>query len=381
MAGCSAPVLRVPGPQDPAPTDGTSRPTDDTSAAQAEEREAIPHDGPFFYRGRAYGTDAYAGPFDVLFNKGFAIAQWEGRGRNLFSYPYGWKSVRESLDHPGVLARRWGGWKEVLRWQAVPFAQGGLDDSQWVPNYFGHIFEGGIAYRRLREWNEAHSVPLPSVTAFLVTYASALVNEAYEMPVGEPGVEDGTIGASVDLLIFDPLGVLVFQQDFVARFMARWMKASLWPTQASITFDGLLINNGESVVFKPPLPFTDRARLILRAGMGAEGGLSFRRDDGIDVSVTVGKQSKQRWLDPHTALEYAAFAWSAGLWLDRDGILLAGLTWDAGTDRRIGLNVYPGFARIAGAEVGGWFVLDASGRPYLGFTTSRTLGAGLGIGF
>jgi hypothetical protein len=350
--------------------------------APARAPDASPPDGPFFYHGRAYGTDAYAGPLDVLLNKGFAISQWEGRGRNLFGYPYGWGAVKASLDHPGVLARRAGGWRTVLRHQAVPFAAGGLNGSQWVPNYFGHIVEGGIVYRRLREWNEAHGVPLPSVTAALVTYAAALLNEAYEMPVGEPGVDDGTPGAVVDLYIFDPLGILIFQRDFAARFFAHWLHASLWPTQASVTLtDGLLMNNGESIVFKPPMPFTDRARLFVRAGMGVEAGISVRRADGMDVSLSLGKQSRQRWLDPYTALEYAAFAWSAGLWLDRDGILLAGLTWDQGTDRRIGLNVYPGFARVGGAELGAWFVLDASGRPYLGFTTSRTLGAGLGIGF
>ncbi len=373
-AGCRPAAPALPAPPGPTAAHG--------DGAAGPAAKAAPDRGPFFYHGQAYGTDAYAGPLDVLFNKGFAIAQWEGRGRNLFTYQYGWGALRGTLEHPGPLVQQAGGWKEVLRWQAVPFAEGNFNDAQWVPNYFGHIVEGGIVYRRLREWNEAHGVPLPSVMAGLVTYASALVNEAYEMPRGEPGAENGTAGSVVDLYIFDPLGVLFFQQDFVARFFAHWLHGALWPTQASVTLtDGLLMNNGESIVFKPPIPFTDKARLFLRAGMGVEGGLSVRRGDGIDVSVAVGEQSRQRWLNPYTALEYAQFGLSASVWLDRDGILLAGLTWDQGTDRRIGLNIYPGFARVGGTELGGWFVLDSTGRPYLGITTSRTLGAGLGIGF
>lgn len=359
-------------PQAPAPP---SPPPPDT-------RESTDR-GPFFYHGRSYGTDAYAGPLDILFNKGFAVAQWEGKGRDIFDYPYGWESVKGDLTRPLALIRRDGGWREVLLEEAVPFARGGVNDSQWVPNYFGHILEGGISYRRLREWNEAHGVPLPSLTAALMNLGSAIVNEAYETPRNDSWIaRDGTAGSVVDLWLFDPLGILLFHQDFAARFFAGWFQAALWPTQASLTVnDHLLVNNGESIVLKPPMPFTDRARFFIRGGMGLEGGISLRRSDGVDVNLAVGQQSRQRWLDPYTALEFAEFGWSAGIWLDRDGTLLAGLTWDQGTDRRVGLNVFPGLLTVAGTGVGAWFVLDAAGRPFVGFSTSRTLGAGLGVGF
>jgi hypothetical protein len=344
---------------------------------------AVDEHGPFFYHGRDYGTDAYAGPLDIFFNKGYAVAQWEGKGRDIFDYPYGWGAVRGALIHPFDLIRRAGGLNEVLLEQAVPFARGGVNDSQWVPNYFGHILEGGIAYRRLREWNEAHGVPLPGLTAAIINLGSAVVNEAYETPVGDTWAsQHGTAGSVVDLWLFDPVGILLFQQDGVARFFARRLHGALWPSQASLTVtDHLLMNNGESIVLKPPIPFTDRARFFVRAGMGIEAGLSVPRADGLTLDVGVGQQSRQRWLDPYTALEFAEFGWSAGVWLDRDDTLLAGLTWERGTDRRVSLNVYPGFARVAGTELGAWFVLDAAGRPYLGISTSRTLGAGLGIGF
>ncbi|MBM4183792.1 MAG: hypothetical protein FJ207_06135 [Gemmatimonadetes bacterium] len=37
----------------------------------------------FFIKGRDYGTDAYAGPFDVILNKGFAVAQWQDQDRHI----------------------------------------------------------------------------------------------------------------------------------------------------------------------------------------------------------------------------------------------------------------------------------------------------------
>jgi len=63
----------------------------------------------FFNKGRSYGTDAYSGPFDVILNKGFAVAQWQGRDRDIFSFPYGWSSVWASVTRPGKAMEQAGG--------------------------------------------------------------------------------------------------------------------------------------------------------------------------------------------------------------------------------------------------------------------------------
>jgi hypothetical protein len=333
-----------------------------------------------FYRNRGYGTDVYAGPFDALFNKGFAVAQWENRNRAIFDHSYGWDAVFSSLTAPGAAVARSGGWREVLLVHAMPFYYGGYRDPQWVPNYFGHVVEGGMVYRRLTEWNESRGVPLPRVAAALVTYGSAMVNEAYETPPPADGTPQvGNAGLVMDLMVFDPLGILLFSSEGVAHAV-KGLGVSLWPSQGSLVApSGRLENNGESVVFKLPLPWT-RHRFFLRTGMGLEGGLSWQRRDGLDVSVSAGLQSYERRLDPDTYLEEADFAWSGGVWLDRDDVLLASLTVDTRTDRRVGVNLYPGMLQVGGVGMGMWMAVDAAGRPYLGIT-GHTLGLGAGIGF
>ncbi len=358
---------------------------DSTHPRAAGDTATVSSDGsgPFFYHDRGYGTDAYAGPFDVLLNKGFAVAQWEGKGRNVLSYPYGWRAVWRSLTRPDAAVQRAGGWKKVLLRHAVPFYSDNVRSAQWVPNYFGHILEGGIAYRRLAEWNRARGVPLPGVVAGLTTYLAAIVNEAYETPLNEAWVtRNGTAGSVMDLYVFDPLGIFLFHRDDVSRFFATRLGATIWPTQASLSLtDGLLVNNGESLVLKLPLFFTRRARFFVRSGMGYEMGLSFRRAGGIAVSVGVGKQSRTRWLDPFTQVENADMAWSGGIWVDRDNALLFSLTLDQATDRRVAVNVFPGLLRFGSGSFGAWFVVDAAGTPYLGVSGSKTLGLGLGVGF
>jgi len=350
--------------------------------ADAQER-AVPDSTLFFVKGRDYGTDLYAGPFDVILNKGFAVAQWQGKDRDIFSYPYGWRAIWSSVTNPGPAVEKAGGWGKVLKRHLVPFGGDEIREGQWIPNYFGHVLEGGMAYRRLLEWNRVHGVPFPTLTAVLTTQFAVAINEAYETPIDDPWVqENGTAGLFMDFVVFDPIGMLLFQRDDVSRFFAQKVGAVLWPRQASITFPGaLLTNNGEALIVRPRLWFTDSFRLFFRGGIGFEVGVSIPRADGLEVSIGAGAESYQRKLDKEDHVETAKFAFSAGVWVDRGGSLLFSVTWDEKTDRRLAIDVFPGVISVGGATMGAWFLLDRDGRPYLGVTGRRTLGAGLGIGF
>lgn len=336
----------------------------------------------YFNKGRPYGTDAYSGPFDVILNKGFAVAQWQGRDRDIFSFPYGWSSVWASVTRPGKAMEQSGGWGAVLKRHMIPFVgDDQLREAQWVPNYFGHVIEGGMAYRRLLEWNRIHDMPLPTLTAIAVTQFAVFLNEAYETPKGDPFVEkNGTAGTFVDAVIMDPLGILLFHHDGVSSFFANKLGATLWPRQGSITFPGpKVINNGEAVIFRPKLWFTDAVRPFIRTGIGAQFGISIPRDDGYSVSLGVGAESYQRQLDS-AGIESAEFALSLGFWVDREGSLLFSATWDERTDRSLAFDVFPGVINIRGTTLGAWFQFDRDYRPYFGITGRRSAGLGIGLG-
>lgn len=192
-------------------------------------------DGFFFYRGRPYGTDAYMGPLDVILNKGYAVAQFNNRNRYIFDYDYGtahaWKSITE-LDSN---VEKYGGWRKFIGDEIFPTSFD-WKSWKWAPNYVGHFLEGGMTFRRLSEWNRAHHVPAPAVTAGVVTMAAAVINEMY----AHPGYREGTAASAADLLFFDPLGIAVFSIDGVARFVSGTLGGSVWAGQAALTFDGEL---------------------------------------------------------------------------------------------------------------------------------------------
>jgi hypothetical protein len=377
------PLAAAYGQASGAPADAVLPPTDTVLAVDTSTAADVVASGynNFLVKGRDYGTDAYGGPLDVIFNKGFAVAQWADQDRHIFSYPYGWNAVWASVTRPGPAMERAGGWGAVLKSHVLPLGWDELRDAQWMPNYFGHVVEGGLAYRRLLEWNRVRGVPFPTLTAVLVTQLAVAINEAYETPVNDPWVqENGTAGLFVDFVIMDPLGIVLFHQDPIARFFANKLGAVIWPRQASITFPGgRLTNNGEAVIVRPRLWFTDDFRLFLRGGVGAEGGVSIPLDNGLEVAIGAGADSSGRELNAEH-IEEATFSFSTGIWIDRGGSLLFSATWNHKTDRRLSIDVFPGVISIGGTTVGTWFQLDQDYRPYFGITGRRTLGAGIGIG-
>lgn len=392
--GRAAPVA-VPGPHAaPVPHDTLDAPGAPGSwgpsgALDASGRRAAPRSADeaatrragYFFRGLPFGSDQVVGPLGLLLNKGFATAQWEANGRKIFDYPYGWRAVWRSVSAPGHTVRDHGGWKAVLTWNFIPFTGEGLNSWQWYPNYFGHILEGGIAYRQLAEWFRYQGVPAPSWMAASLTYLTAIVNEAYEVRPYRPWVDEhGSANTMVDLYFFDPVSILLFSHDGAARFFSETLHANTWPHQAAIVANGgRLMNNGQQVVMKLPLFFTERASFFFKSGMGVQLGLAHHLSGGYDLSWGLGGEAWSQFIDPETRTERARIDVSAGMWLDRGGSLLAGIQWYRKTDRRFTLNVYPGVLPGPGSDLGFWVVVDTGGRPFLGLSYAKALGVGTGL--
>ena len=348
-----------------------------TRADSISEADVPPSSGPFFFKNRGFGTDEYAGPFDVILNKGYPTAAWLGRSRDIFDFPYGWKSVWASVSRPLEGIERFGGWSLFLRQQVFPLTAG-VQDFKWYPNYFGHLMEGGIVYRRISEWYEAAGVPYPQLAGALTTYATAVINEAYEAPNEE--LPKGSTVA--DLLLFDPLSILLFTNDGVARFFAEDLRATVWPQQGSLRIDdGWVINNGEHLIFKLPLPWMDRTRFFYKGGLGIQLGLTRRLSNGLDVTAAFGRDALRQNVDPVTGRETVDLQLSAGLFVDRDNSLLWSIYWSEFADRRLAVNVYPGVFDLGRFKVGFWGVLEQDGGINLGLSARQTMGLGLGKRF
>jgi hypothetical protein len=239
----------------------------------------------------------------------------------------------------------------------------------------GHFVELGISSRRLTEKLRAQGVPHAAAISGATSMVAGLMSEMYT----HPGYSEGGGATVADIYVFDLGGVLAFNLDPVARFFARTMHATVWPSQVALTLPHLeLANNANNLVFKIPLPFQDRVSLFLRTAVGAHVGATVHLDDGYDLSVGVGKDATHQRNDPVTHVETVDVAASASLYLDRGGSLLGSVYWSQNDHRMLSFNVYPG---ILNDDFGAWMTVLQQGGVQLGLTHRLAMGLGAGWDF
>ncbi len=332
--------------------------------------------GPYFYRGLGYGSDAQMGPLAVVLNKGFAASQADGLNHGkLIGRPYGLVPVNDALLHPLRAIERSGGAWEFLRKEILPLTFKGTD-AKWSVNYAGHLIEGGIHWRRLKEWFDSRGVPQAGLISAITTMGAAYLNEVYE----NGGAEFGNSSTVADLYIFDLASILLFSVDGVSRFFANALHANVWTGQASITVPAVHIENvGNYLHFKLPSPIRNSS-VFFWTGFGVGLGLTAHRPGGLDLSVAAGVDTRAMRRDPETGEETVDFRLSLTAFLDRNGSLLTSLHLSQIQNRLIKLNVYPGVLRPFGGDFGTWLVVSRDFHVRFGISSRHWFGTGFGFG-
>jgi hypothetical protein len=326
------------------------------------------------YEERPYGSQSLYSPVSVLLNKGFDHFQARNARRDVWTFPYGATfrgAIWEAVRRPRTVIERHPGWSSWLRSEVLP-GTFNTRDAGWVVNYTEHLIAGGLTYRMLESWYAHRRFPAPKLFAATTTMAAAVLNEAAEFA----GAERASASSVADLWIFDLGGILLFSFEPLTNLFGSTLRATDWSNQATFTSDGALRNNGQYFVYKVPLP-RDRWRLFLRAGMGAQVGLTRERTDGLAVTVALGGDTEVRLVDSQTGAESIRLRPGGGVYVDRHNSLLASITAGPAVQRYT-VNIYPGVLTGRWRDLGLWAALTHDGHPTWGVVHRRMLGTGIG---
>jgi hypothetical protein len=335
-------------------------------------------DGPYFYKGRDYGSESVYNPLTVFLNRGFDNLQLKPDQSN-FTQEH-WRAdagnVLHSVAHPfAAISDR--GWGRFLRQEIFPLSWG-VEGARWAPNYGLHLIGGGQTYAMLGEWYRAHDVPVPWLFSIATLYAAAMVNETLE----NNGIDTWNTDCLADLLVFDVAGILLFSSDSVKRFFSREIIVSDWSLQPSFAVhNGDLRNEGNYYALKWALPFYPRLSLFSYIGMSTLGGLSLKTERGYSISVAGGGR-----VDTFTTLrddgEYNVVTArpAAAIFVDRDESLLVSLEISEVKYDWMRLNIYPNTFFKTDPGVGFFGSATRDGHFMAGLSFTRTLGVGLAVG-
>lgn len=294
-----------------------------------------------YYNAYPYGSQASFNPFFVLVNGAYDMVQTQHVTNRVATIEYaeGFRNVNRNLAHPLRSIGRYG-WREFAGNELLP-SNPEVESSQWVPNYTLHMVGGGLTYRSLMDWYAYHGSSHPAVMAAINCFAYHYVNEAVENG-SNTGVN---VDAIADFMVFNPLGILMFSNDRIARFFSHELHAANWSSLPVLNLGtGQLDNMALSFSFKY-FPVKDRpVGLFYFTGMNTALGLTWKYDREYSLSAgggvgTVGiyqvdQANGERKLT-------AALGKTAGFFWDRNNSLLASLILSEQRLYRARLNVYP----------------------------------------
>ncbi len=324
----------------------------------------------YFYRDINYGSQADYNPISYIINGGFDILQTENQSRNLkdIHYATGMKNLTYNLSGPFTSIRDYGA-KHFLSDEIIPT---GFDEKnmQWWPNYQLHVLGGGMEYRMMAEWYNAHGYTFPKTASVVTVAVQHFLNEVIE----NNGYVGRTVDPIADLYVFDPLGIVLFSFDPVCRFFGETLNMADWSYQPAYNpTSGNLENAGQNFVFKYKLPFATRYAIFYECGMNGMAGLSCEFMKGESFSLAAGMRNSQDVTvtdETGARKQTATLKWNAGFFYDRNNSLMLSILASGQKSYRVVTNIYPGLVSIAGFSPGLFVVMTSQNKMILGMSVS-----------
>jgi hypothetical protein len=246
-----------------------------------------------------------------------------------------------------------------------------MEKAQYFPNYMLHLIGGGMESRKITEWYDAHGYPLPRILGALTTMSYHYINEIIE---NGDVVFYSNVDPIPDLLIFDPLGIILFNFDGVSEFFSDKLSLNDWSMQPAISFYPLTIRNvGQNFVMKYPLTSSGKTSLLYHFGNFGMLGLSFKTNDEEAISFGLGISSKRVYtVDTRNGSTTKSIVVGpiGGVYWDRNNSLLASfIVCDSFYDI-VRLNIYPGILKIFSVSPGIFVLVGERGKSTFGMTLS-----------
>ncbi len=292
-----------------------------------------------FYRPTAPGTEAMFDPLRMSLQYVLDGSQIEGT--NLDRYDDHLQLVWDHLREPvHTIATGDGGWRDFVNSEIAPIDADNADDSIAIlPNVFLHTLGGGMLFRKTAEWLEAHDAPAPWFTAGVLSMVTEVLAEASEKPTTDDTDE------IADVLLYRPLGLWLFADAQRSTWVRDNLRLVDWPYLLVWDVDdGEFANVGMNYALRPKWFESADTSLFAHLGISNVFGLSHRLVGTRRLAWGVGASTE--------TVKPVELRWTAGLFFEDDGGLLASLLANCADGYAVRANAYPGAMFAADVPLG-----------------------------
>lgn len=329
----------------------------------------------FYHPEISYGSENFHTPLTLFLNGSFDVLRNGGHENNnetidilKLDYRNGFANVWDNITSPAYHISRYG-WKRFLSQEVFP-ASLNKNKAQWVPNYGHHIIGSGMLWVRTAEWLDYHGYKFPRLTSFLITTAYQFTNEALE----NNHSRITNVDPIADILIFNPLGFLLFSIEPVKRFFSQKIQMFDWSLQPVFNPSNRYLENaGLQFTFKYRPTTSDKYALFFYYGIYGLAGLSIRIREEHHVSIgagTVVNRLNENVIH-NSRLVTPTTDGAVGLFLDRNNSLLASVIITGPRMYNARVNVYPGFFKLGNIKPGFYLAFGQWDNFLVGLTVAR----------
>ena len=257
---------------------------------------------------------------------------------------------------------------------------------QFLPNIANHILGNGMLYVKMEEWYHYRKFQHPRLLSIGTTTFYQIMNELVEhRSVPIDGQRYVLVDSISDLLIFNPLGIILFSFDNVKKFFSKTLPIQDWslqPIYDPLTFK--LENTGQNYIMHFPMLGTEQIQPFVYWGIHGLAGMTYKMKSNQYLSIGVGRvvnriRSEIRETD---YLEKIIFFTpdmdgTASIFLSKNNSLLMSAMVTGPRFYNAQINIYPGIIKIGRFSPGFYCAFGESEGLVLGLSFDK-LPFGLG---
>jgi len=288
-----------------------------------------------------YGSESIFNPINLFLNGSFDILRNGSHTKDIFAQPYqvGFNNVIDNVINPFENIEKYG-YRNFLRREIFNLSANS-NESQFLPNFGLHVIGNGMQYRKLSEWYNYHAYPYPNLLSIMTTVSYQIINE-----IVENGDYKGTnVDPISDILIFNPLGILLFSTEAGQRLFSTKIPIFDWSMNPYFNLKyHSIYNTGQQYATKIKFNSKSKNALFGYWGLISTFGISYNINETDAMSFSAGavvaklrsnEENLARFMIPD--IDY-----SIAIFYDRNNSLLGSLILFGPRFFNIRLEIFPG---------------------------------------
>ena len=234
------------------------------------------------------GSENFFHPINTVLNGSYDILRnGTHKTNNITNISYG-KSAENiwfNITHPVENVKKFG----VDEFVELEIFNLSFDPSKghFLPNIANHVLGNGMLYVKMEEWYDYHNFHHPRLMSLGTTTLYQVMNEVVEHPSGRRYVNVDSIS---DLLIFNPLGILLFSFDGVKKIFSKTVPMQDWSLQPMYSpQDQTLENTGQNYIMHFPFLGSPKLQPFVYWGIHGLAGMTYKLKTDQSISVGLGR--------------------------------------------------------------------------------------------